>query len=139
MKATQARWTRGPKTLACSVGGCERSGYAKGFCRMHYRRSRESPGGVGPVELLLGGDDITYDAIHLRVRVRRGRAREHPCAHCGDPAVQWAYDHRDPNERFGPKNRSLVAYSLDIDRYIPLCVPCHNRFDVQHRKRSRSA
>ena len=50
-----------------------------------------------------------------------------PCCLCGVEGwtMQWAYDHKDPNELTGRNG----VYSLDIDHYMPLCRPCHRRFD----------
>lgn len=67
---------------------------------------------------------VSYRAAHKRIERARGRATEHACS-CGDRAAQWAYDGTDPNEL---TERGL-AYSLDVMRYVPMCVPCHTAFD----------
>lgn len=54
-------------------------------------------------------------------------ASSHQCTHCDQRAKHWAYDHTDPAERTDPK---MGPYSTDLDRYLPLCVPCHKRFDL---------
>ena len=40
-------------------------------------------------------------------------------------AAQWAYDGTDPDEL----TEKGLAYSLDVMRYVPMCVPCHTAFD----------
>lgn len=69
----------------------------------------------------------SYDAAHERVRAVRGRAREHGCERCGAPAAQWAYRRLDAAERHdtGPG-----PWSPDPYDYMPLCVPCHKRYDA---------
>lgn len=69
-----------------------------------------------------------YVAAHERVHSDRGRADTYPCAaiSCGNQAAQWAYDHRDPNELSDPTHG---PYSLDSDRYRPLCHSCHVQTD----------
>jgi hypothetical protein len=79
----------------------------------------------------------SYGAIHQRLWRKRGKAAEHPCATCGKPATQWAYDHSDPNEVMGPEWHGLVvAYSLDLDRYRPLCRSCHAKEDETYSART---
>jgi hypothetical protein len=52
---------------------------------------------------------------------------------CGRPASDWAYDHSDPDELVTTVRGALCRYSLDSDKYLPLCRPCHRRFDNAHR------
>lgn len=75
------------------------------------------------------GDDIGYTQAHNRVRYVKGRARDHACQHCGAQAQQWAYDHLDPAEKTHRGPKYSVPYSLDIERYFPLCIRCHVNFD----------
>ena len=54
---------------------------------------------------------------------------------CPEPATQWAYDHDDPNElieqvKLMSGNIGVVAYSLDLSHYRPLCRPCHYAADT---------
>lgn len=70
-------------------------------------------------------DVVDYMTIHWRLH-RRGPAKDEPCSHCNDSAYDWAYDHSDPNEKTSPEG---YPYSTDLDRYFPLCRPCHKRFD----------
>jgi len=83
------------------------------------------------------GDDVGYNAVHERLNRSRGRAKSFPCAHCGEQADDWAYDHADLNEKRSVRPEGYaLAYSTDPDRYLPLCKPCHSRFDdnVPRRK-----
>jgi hypothetical protein len=78
---------------------------------------------------------VGYNAAHDRVRRDRGPAHDYRCVGCGRPARHWAYDHGDPDELAS----ALGPYSLDLDRYRPLCVGCHKRADLDHRARARFA
>lgn len=70
-----------------------------------------------------------YAGLHRRLERQRGHASEFSCDECGDPAQEWAYDHSDPDEiTDDPDGR---PYSLDFERYRPLCVSCHRRSDMQ--------
>lgn len=123
---------RFPKT--CTVGGCDRPFYAKDMCSMHYkrldpntngkydRRGEKNPGWVGVA--------AGYGTAHGRVRRARGPASQHLCQGCGEGADQWAYDNADTEEKRGLVNGSEVRYSLSVEHYLPLCVPCHKSFDA---------
>lgn len=77
---------------------------------------------------------VGYRAAHARVQAARGPATCYPCAgDCGRPAGEWAYDNADPDELVATVNGAVRRYSLDSDRYQPLCRPCHRRFDKNHR------
>lgn len=71
-----------------------------------------------------------YTNLHAKLRRNRGSARLHACVECGNPAEQWAYDRKDPNEhtRVQVGNRT-VTYSSDPSHYEPLCRPCHHERD----------
>ena len=111
-----------PPRLVCSIEGCEEPHKAQGWCNSHYRNWQRhgDPLGGRP-----RADVPTYRAVHKRLCTEL-----HPsmlrCAHCGAQAQQWAYDHSDPDELRTPEG---VRYSVDPRRYIPLCQPCHVRFD----------
>jgi hypothetical protein len=83
----------------------------------------------GPANPNWRGSGIGYGAAHERVKRLRGLASAHTCAHCPSPAREWAYDHADPGERREAGKRDAGPYSLDPNHYIPLCDPCHTRFD----------
>lgn len=81
---------------------------------------------TGPDNPLWLGDGIKYNAAHDRIRVRRGRAVDHPCVDCGRQAMHWSYNHSDPNEQ----TCEGLPYSTDANHYSPRCVPCHKAFDL---------
>jgi len=131
-------WDRTPKP--CAIEGCERTTIdgGLGWCGAHYQRHKNhgdptyvTPRPTGPDHRAWVGDNASYRNAHDRVKAKRGRAAEHPCAHgCGQMARHWSYDHTDPDEKHGDEG----PYSLDTDRYAPLCVPCHKRSDLDHIK-----
>lgn len=121
---------------ACSIGDCGKPVKSRAMCDMHWNRWRRhgDPNtvtrdwGHGKTAKVVG-----YGAAHRRVYRAKGRAADHRCQHCGNPAKQWAYDHTDPNElaevqRIRGVPTELV-YSLDPIHYFPLCQPCHREHD----------
>jgi hypothetical protein len=116
----------------CIIDGCEKFVDGNGLCPMHWRRNKVtgSPYIVRPHPAWdksphWQGDDVTYDAVHWRLRRSRGSASKRNCLDCGQQAQHWSYDGLDPNQLFqGP-----LAYSLNPERYSPRCVPCHIAYD----------
>lgn len=136
-------WDRQRKP--CAAADCDSvADGGLGFCSKHYQRvkSHGSPNFVLPNHRF-GEDhwawkpdrDIGYSAAHDQVRAARGPAANYPCVNCGAEARQWAYDHADPNER----SSDVGPYSVDIEHYQPMCVPCHKRFDLGRVSCQRSA
>jgi hypothetical protein len=125
---------RPPRSPVCTVDGCGEPHQARGYCGTHYRRWWEhgDPNHVtvlaGPLNPGWRGDNIRNRSLHQRLGRQQGPASAYPCQHCGGPAAEWAYDHADPAERDDPRG----PYSLDPAHYLPLCRPCHRRFDY-HR------
>lgn len=118
----------------CTIQDCTRPHRSHGLCATHYRRwaVHGDPETVlphhRPVDDLNPGwlgDDAGYMVVHWRLH-RRGAAKHEVCLHCDGPARHWAYDHTDPNEKRSSKG---YPYSLNLDRYIPLCPKCHAQFD----------
>jgi len=71
-----------------------------------------------------------YYAAHLRVAAARGRAKDHECVDCGEPACDWSYDHKDADEFVASAGIAKdLAYSTSPDHYQPRCRPCHKAFD----------
>jgi hypothetical protein len=68
---------------------------------------------------------VSYAQAHLRLKVDRGRPISYACINCGDRAREWAYMGGDPDELVEGGRR----YSLDQDRYRPMCFTCHRRHD----------
>jgi hypothetical protein len=118
----------------CRVEDCDRLACGKGFCDRHIQRwrrwgdpSRVAPPATGPRHWAWSNHAIGYGTAHDRVRRARGSARNQTCQRCTNPARHWAYDHSDPNER---QTHDGIPFSVDPNRYIPLCVPCHKRMDL---------
>jgi hypothetical protein len=126
----------------CAASDCGLVVYAQGWCRKHYDRVKRhgdpgivlaggKPGGsmkgvLGPDHPQWRGDDAGYGAAHIRMTRLHGRAVEHTCAHCGNPAHDWAFD--------GPRAAADVQfdargypYSFNPAYYTPLCISCHRR------------
>lgn len=115
--------------LTCAMGDCDRKHYAKGLCQKHWQRLYKYG---DPTTVLPGawrGDDVGYSAVHERLNRSRGPANTFACAHCGQTARDWAYDHLDLDQKLGQRHGYVLAYSTDPDRYLPLCKACHSRFD----------
>ena len=126
-----------PGTRTCEMDGCERKHFGEGLCNMHWQRMRKwgdpeyvSPPKWGEANTEWRGDEVGYGSAHERVRNAKGSARNYDCAHCGDPASQWAYDHQDPDVKYERMGTSEVPYSPDVDHYQPMCVPCHKTMDI---------
>lgn len=66
--------------------------------------------------------DVSYDAMIGRVRNERGKAYRQKCQYCPRQAKYWQYDKSDDCEVFS----EYGPYSLDLDRYEPVCTNCHN-------------
>ena len=118
----------------CKVDGCSNPARRAGWCWTHHARWRRH-GDPGTVlkrgrKNHKGTDDIGYSAVHERLYRARGAANTHICE-CGQPAQQWAYDHSDPDPKFSWRRdlRYEVPYSLDLSRYVPMCIPCHGKAD----------
>jgi len=123
------------RSPVCAVVGCERGGrLTRGWCFAHYMRwiKQGDPGGPEIVELPPRGPVIAYATSHKRVVNVKGRAKDHACVDCGKPALDWSYDHADPDEIISGPPRAGMPYSLDPDHYHPRCKSCHTRFDNSH-------
>lgn len=71
----------------------------------------------------------SYGSVHHRLRTARGPATAHSCMFCGDQAQDWSYDHLCPDEKVELRNGRSCPYSEDLDRYQPVCKPCHTYRD----------
>lgn len=128
------RISRGERAATCAIDGCERPHLARGLCSTHWQRDYKH-GDVRHERSMptrerhhrWSGDTATYHAVHQRLRYQRGAASAHPCVSCGEQAAHWAYDHNDPSELVCPDLK--CRYSTDLERYQPMCVPCHKAFD----------
>lgn len=122
----------------CSVEGCDGKLHLRGLCVKHYVRMKRHGAQENPPRQQLHGenhplwrgDDVRNPAIHRRIVKERGRAREHACVDCGEPAWHWSYNHTDPNE----KTDDQGPYGLTPEHYSPRCVSCHKKFDLDWKK-----
>lgn len=69
---------------------------------------------------------VTYSQAHLRLKKDKGRPAHYACVTCGETAHEWAYMGGCPNEI---DDGVHGKYSVDQDRYQPMCRPCHRRHD----------
>lgn len=129
----------------CTVEGCGKKHWGRGYCRTHHGRwyTHGDPTMVLRPRRASGadhhrwkGNDITSSGAHRRVYRARGKASEYNCTSCGSQAVDWAYDHLDPNEKsevqdHGGRRSVLIPYSTDVNRYQPMCRKCHFAFDTE--------
>ena len=115
---------RKPKGDRCIVDGCDHLRYAKDVCDRHYQRLRK----YGTLDLPEREGAATYNAVHLRLRARRGPAKDSTCP-CGAAAEHWAYVRGDDQSvRYDEQGR---PYSTDLSRYVALCRTCHRRMDAE--------
>jgi transposase-like protein len=118
-------------TISCSIEGCDKPHSSRGWCKEHYDRYLRWGDPLGKWE---PKQVVTYAGAHDRVKASRGLAKDHECAHCSNPAVNWAYDHLDSLELREVLYVASVKsydcpYSADPNHYIPLCRSCHWRVD----------
>ena len=118
------------KNRVCSFDGCNEPHHGKGLCEGHHHQLRSS------VQLRPLGPrtDVGYQSAHRRIWRTLGPARDHTCMSCDKVAAQWAYIGGCPDERTQVRGKSAIAYSLDPDRYVPMCSSCHRRHDLDMRK-----
>lgn len=111
----------------CRVADCSTPILARGWCRLHYKRWEIHGDPEAIVQARGSGDEVGYHAVHKRIQVERGPASELECLECGRQARHWAYDHGDPDG----KSENGLPYSTELEHYVPMCVPCHKRFDLE--------
>lgn len=73
----------------------------------------------------------SYAAAHQRLKKVRGRAADHQCVDCDEPAKHWSYSNNAPDQIVGIHQGYRVVYSLDPKQYAPRCARCHKRFDME--------
>lgn len=132
----------------CDVPGCEAPHHAGGYCGSHYARLKQYGDPEAPPRTPTGRPPKTgtpgYDAVHRRLRRTRGPASRHACIACGGPAREWAYQGGDPDELAtqpgARREHPGLKYSLDVDRYAPMCTRCHRMKDhsLDHTKARNS-
>jgi hypothetical protein len=118
-------WDRQRKP--CVIDGCDRLARAYSLCTGH--RSRAGRGDLRPDVPLGVRAPLTYSGVHQLVSRTLGPASDHLCIDCLGPANEWAYDGADPDEVVHEGRR----FSRDVQHYMPMCIPCHRRFDQTNR------
>ncbi|MEV4722483.1 hypothetical protein [Micromonospora humida] len=82
--------------------------------------------------------EVGYGGAHQRVRGRRGSASQHTCR-CGNQAGHWAYTHADYDQAADETGKEAGRpYSMNPAFYVPLCRPCHVRWDRARARQSGS-
>lgn len=62
------------------------------------------------------GEKAKYNALHMWVRNRKGKASNYECD-CGEQALEWSNkDHK---------------YNRCLDDYIARCKTCHQKYDLK--------
>lgn len=79
----------------------------------------------------------TYDQIHSGLHWARGRASEHACVKCGEPAKHWAYMYTAGEDELTAPDGG--QYSENFDDYSPMCISCHRNFDYENSEAVREA
>jgi hypothetical protein len=117
------------------------------MCQKHYWRVRRHgdmnvvnkppgwPGAKGDKHPSWVGDNATNSAVHFRIAVARGKASEYMCIKCGVTADDWAYQYNCDSENQSARG----PYSLDINKYEPMCSSCHRYFDNEMSGRTSAA
>lgn len=106
--------------MTCSL--CDRPVHGRGWCSVHYDRWRRQGDpnvrkqGKPPVLPNPG-----YSAVHLRLKVSRGKAADFLCVDCGQQANHWSY-------KYG--GGGGLSYSANLDDYEPRCRSCHMKLDM---------
>lgn len=113
----------------CTVEGCGRKHDSRGFCSTHRVRWAKygDPLYVAP-NARWTGENASYAAMHHRLTRTRGKPNQSPCVDCGNTADEWSYTGNAPDERID-ESRAL-PYSLDMSRYVPRCMSCHRKLDL---------
>jgi hypothetical protein len=133
--ARKERYEAQPKT--CSVEGCGRPRKTRGWCKAHYLRWFRRGGDVSARIYRPRVEDVGYGAVHARMQRDLGPASRYQCRHCFGPALQWACDYEDPDERVDNLCHAGLRYSVNSAHYIPLCASCHKLFDRAHAAERR--
>lgn len=131
------------KETVCSITGCEKSVKSLGWCSMHCARfyrhgdpythihQRDRDLSTGKDHWNWTGDEVSYFAMHQRLRRLRGRASQMKCVDCDRAAQQWSYSRRGGDRQ---REGQWGPYSISIDDYEPRCIKCHKRHDLADNK-----
>ena len=114
----------------CVVEGCETRPRARGHCPYHYNVMMGYTKSAVPNKSSSGRgrkkkEIVGYRAAHIRVEAVKGKAEEHDCVACGEPAQEWSLD---PLAVHTYEEDGRV-WSLNTDDYDPYCCSCHRDRD----------
>lgn len=111
------------------------------YCRMHEARAYRHgdpnivlPRGSapGPEHPSWKKDGLSYSGMHMRLRSLRGSPKH--CEMCGltdsDRRYHWAFNWREAATRIIDPSMQ-IPFTLDVNKYLRLCVPCHKLFDLE--------
>ena len=104
---------------------------SRDWCKSHYAQWLKQ-GEALPFKHKWG--EGGYTAVHHMLRTKRGRAADLPCVDCGKVADEWSYDGECPNELIDDRG---IAFTRDLSRYSPRCLPCHSAYDEWYDKVAR--
>lgn len=151
-QAHYTRWWRTGETGAaeirkfrstCEVADCGQKHRALGLCEDHYYARRYYGEEIGDESKAIAentprwvGDNVSYMGVHTRLMRMKGHPDQFDCGTCGKPAKEWAYDHKDADEK---PNKKGHMYSAKIEHYVPMCISCHRKADWANRKAMRAA
>jgi hypothetical protein len=118
----------------CIVDECEAEAWARGLCPKHYQRWHVHGDPLVVLKHKGNGDTVPYSdkyaATHSRIRTARGRAADHGCVCCGQPAEEWCYVGGCPEEKQEEQRSGYVlSYCLHPSCYTPRCVRHHTAHD----------
>src|SRR4029079_15754551 len=84
-----------------------------------------------------------YSLAHKRVILARGRAKEHPCVDCGEPAHAWSLNKDTVGTIYiglPSKNAKMECpFSDAIKDYSPRCRNCHALIDSKRGENNHRA
>ena len=69
------------------------------------------------------GGKAKYQAFHLRVESKYGKAKEYPCSVCGTTDENLSYDWAN-----------LTGKYEDIEDYAPMSRSCHTKYDKMRKR-----
>lgn len=124
----------------CAAPGCKATPKRTTLCAKHAARMRRHGdfdtvnkpdprfGANNPTWI---GDTASYRTMHNRIKYAKGPAASHPCSRgCGSQGHEWAYDHKDPDEKICLTGEATgCLFSTKIEHYVPMCRSCHRTHD----------
>lgn len=131
---------RPKNTNECSIEGCGRAYYARTWCKKHYIRwSKHGDPNITMSGRPLGSTGshwkekkalVGYRAVHHRLAIEIGLARQFPCIDCGNEGEEWSFEIEQATDiLYGRDYEEGKPYSLDLNDYAVRCKRCHRNKD----------